>query len=88
MYDSIYDRLYDDGSVDAMLSLSLIMANKYGYAKACYDVYEILTTIYSVYGLGEDSIDDITLQMANEYLEKSKMTKNVESTSEKSTLLK
>ena len=74
MYDSIYDKLSDDGAADAMLPISIIMANKYNYSKACYDVYEILSSLYSLYCLPEDSIDSITYQLAMDYLERSLKT--------------
>lgn len=72
MYDSIYDRFADDGAMDALLSISIIMANKYEYAKAYYDIYEILTSLYQVYGLNADYLDSTTLQLACYYLERSK----------------
>ncbi len=74
MYDSIFDKYTDDGAMDAMLSVSIIMANKYNYAKAYLDVYDILTSIYQIYGYNNDSIDSATLRLANYFLEQSKRT--------------
>jgi len=44
---------------------AIIMANKYNYKQASYDVYNILTS-------NTEILDDKTKEMANEYLLKSK----------------
>ena len=46
---------------------ALIMANKYNYHKACYDVYKSLVSIYALNpALGE--MDSVSISIANEYL--------------------
>lgn len=71
MYLSIYTRFRDDGAGDAILPISIVMANKYNHKTACYHVYQILTSLYRNYYLYDDNIDSITFQIANDYLERS-----------------
>lgn len=59
---------YMDYSIGEFLPYALLMANKYNYPRAYYDVYESLVLMQSV-GQGTiDSLDPKTLTMALEYL--------------------
>lgn len=56
---------YMDSPYDGFLYTALIMANKYNYHIAYYDVYDILT---QKYGLQE--LDEKTKELAIDYLRK------------------
>jgi len=44
-YQTMFDYYYDDFRMDILLGYSIIMANKYDYPQAYYDVFDILTLI-------------------------------------------
>jgi hypothetical protein len=70
LYDSFFDTYADDGAVDMMLPFAMIMANKFDYNKAYYDVYYILTNLYFNFELYNFDIDSTTQAMAKEYYTK------------------
>ena len=60
--------VYMDYRVGEFLPYALIMANKYDYPQAYYDVYESLTLMQSVGKENLNSVDSVTLQIALKYL--------------------
>jgi len=44
-YQTMFSYYYDDFRVDVLLGYSIIMANKYDYPQAYYDVFDILTLL-------------------------------------------
>jgi hypothetical protein len=64
-YKTLVLYYFSEGKSNEMLYYSMIMANKYDYSNAHYDVYQILIDIY------DDSvsqIDSLTAYMAIKYL--------------------
>lgn len=59
---------YMNEGISEILPCSLLMANKYNYPQAYYDVYESLVLMQSVGQNTIDSLDVKTLDMALEYL--------------------
>ena len=59
---------YMNEGISEILPYSLLMANKYNYPQAYYDVYESLVLMQSVGQNTIDSLDVKTLDMALEYL--------------------
>ena len=70
LYDSFFDTYADDGAVDMMLPFAMIMANKFDYNKAYYDVYFILTNLYVIFYVYDIEIDSITQSIAKVYYTK------------------
>jgi TPR repeat protein len=58
--------VYLDYSFEKFLPYALIMANRYNYPQAYYDVYDRLWNLYE----NPDTLDTTTKKMALEYLEK------------------
>lgn len=69
-YDSFFDSYADYDALDMMLPFAMIMANKFDYNKAYYDVYYILTNLYFNFELYNFDIDSTTQAMAKEYYTK------------------
>ena len=69
-YDSFFCTYADDGAIDMMLPFAMIMANKFDYNKAYYDVYYILTNMYCFFYIYDYDIDSTTQAMAKEYYTK------------------
>lgn len=63
-YNAFYDQCADAGTADVCLAYSIVMANKYHYAPACYHVYEILAGLYRVAPTLPDDPDIAELQAA------------------------
>lgn len=79
-YQELYDIYSDDWNLGDMLSYSVIMANKYDYPEAYYDVFVILSSIPQINGnkcvqpecseQGFYCLDQKTKNIAIEYLRK------------------
>jgi len=75
-YTDAYDELYTaymDIDMPSFLPYALLMANKYDYTMAYYDVYSCLTSLYwngLDSSISLDSLDNQTRMMALEYLKK------------------
>lgn len=67
LYDSIFDRFSDDLAMDMMLPFSIIMANKFDYNKAFFDVYYVLMNLNLNFSIYDVEIDSITQLLATEY---------------------
>jgi hypothetical protein len=64
-YNTLALYYFSEGKYNEMLYYSMIMANKFGYDNAYYDVYQILIDIY---GDSISQIDTLTAYMALSYL--------------------
>jgi len=66
IYQTMFDDYSDNSHIDEFLAYSLIMANKYDFAQAYYDVFYILTftLISEEY---ETCLDETTRQFALDY---------------------
>jgi TPR repeat protein len=77
-YDELAIAYMDEKYDEEYLIYSLIMANKYNYPPAYYNVYYCLTSVFEHHSYAE--IDEITKEMAIRYLKRGVELKDAAST--------
>lgn len=75
-YNKLYNYFEYDNTLDELLAISIIISNKYNYAKAQFDVYAIL--LDSLYDARTEKYnwDKISLNICFDYLKRAVLAKN------------